>query len=100
MNSKKGAHEASAIIYIDRPKPKYDSDGVDENRFVRYIEISKNKFTGKHTKREHRLNPTSLTLHKVNKTHKEVTHDEDGNTEVVVVQDDDYKLPSFDMPEV
>lgn len=99
MNSKKGAHEASAIVYIDRPKPKYDSNGVDENRFTRFIEVSKNKFTGKHTRREHRLNPATLTLHKVNSKREEAYKDNaDGPPEVI--HDDQYKIPQFDMPKI
>lgn len=97
MNSKKGAHEAHAIIYIDKEKPKYDENELDENRFKRWIEVSKNKFTGKHTKREHYLRPSDLTLHKKNNTdgeHTEVEYQEEAAP--VVVKDDGYQLPNFD----
>lgn len=99
MNSKKGAHEAHAIIYIDREKPKYNEDGVDENRFKRWIEVSKNKFTGKHTKREHYLRPSDLTFHKKNNTEDPEEIEYEDSAPVVVV-DDSCEIPDFDMPKV
>lgn len=60
MGSKKGAHEASQIWYLHKPKPKHDEDGNDINKEIREFEVSKNKQNGRHFKTEIRLDTRLL----------------------------------------
>ncbi|TLD83941.1 hypothetical protein LS70_003795 [Helicobacter sp. MIT 11-5569] len=53
LGSKKGGHEASIIIHIERVKPKsddLDQKGADYDENARIFKIKKNKQTGKHYK--------------------------------------------------
>lgn len=79
MGTKKGAHEANQIWYIHKQKPKYDEDGNDLNKELRYFEVSKNKQNGRHFKTEIRLDPVKLEF--VRKyTHQETTFESNNET--------------------
>ena len=70
MGSKKGGHEASIIIRIERVAPKKDDltqagNLYDEN--ARLIMVQKNKQTGKHFKEKVFFNTHSLKFYSLDK---------------------------------
>ena len=63
--SKKGAHEASIILRIEKIKPKKDDLAQRNNEFDEYrrlIKLKKNKQTGKHFQGEVAFNPISRSF--------------------------------------
>ncbi|MDA3966640.1 RAD55 family ATPase [Helicobacter sp. WB40] len=63
LGSKKGGHEASIIVRLERVKPKSDDLTERQNEYDskrRLFLIKKNKQTGKHFKNEIYFNPKSL----------------------------------------
>jgi replicative DNA helicase len=92
MGSKKGAHEANQIWYIHKLKPKYDEEGNDLNKEVRYFELSKNKQNGRHFKTEIRLNPFDLEFKRKYDKEVEVTEFKSDSQEDIQVEIPDMGL--------
>ena len=70
MGSKKGGHEASVIIRIERVAPKKDDLAQAGNLYdekSRLIIVQKNKQTGKHFKEKVFFNPTTLKFYPLDK---------------------------------
>lgn len=85
MGSKKGGHEASVIIRIERNnlnKKDITQMGQEYDEFTRTIIVQKNKQTGKHIKEVVEFNPDTLKFKSMYNPADKITFSEKKDREI------------------